>query len=124
MKALRTTAIALIILALLASCHTTKEIEKEQRTDTIYFTQYKVDSVDRWHTHYEYLQGDTIFVVDSFYRDRWRTLTDTAYKYRTITKTETKEVVKEVKKYVWQPFAILSVLLAAASAYLIYRLKK
>lgn len=32
------------------------------------------DSVDRWHTHYEFLRGDTLHLVDTFYRDRLLTI--------------------------------------------------
>ena len=32
------------------------------------------DSVDRWHTHYEFLRGDTLHLIDTFYRDRLLTI--------------------------------------------------
>lgn len=41
---------------------------------TEYHNSIMHDSVDRWHTHYEFLQGDTLHLVDTFYRDRLVTL--------------------------------------------------
>lgn len=41
---------------------------------TEYHNSIMHDSVDRWHTHYEFLQGDTLHLIDTFYRDRLVTL--------------------------------------------------
>lgn len=41
------------------------EVRYVNSTDTIR------DSIDRWHTHYEYLRGDSVRIVDTFYCDRW-----------------------------------------------------
>lgn len=100
----------LLTALLLAGCKTQKSVSIEYRHDTAYMTQYKVDSVDRWHTHYEYVKGDTISIIDSIYIYRYLRTTDTAYKYKTITKTDTKEVVKVENVYVWKPFFVVFML--------------
>ena len=41
---------------------------------TEYHNSIMHDSVDRWHTHYEFLRGDTLHLIDTFYRDRLVTL--------------------------------------------------
>ena len=92
------------IAALLAGgCSSTKEVEHVYHHDTVYSNSVVHDSVDRWHTHYEYLRGDTLHMIDTFYRDRWHIAHDTAYK--TVVDVQTQEVVKvEVqKKYIWWP---------------------
>lgn len=117
-------AAAISAAFLFGSCKSYKEIEKERIADTVYFTQYKTDSVDRWRTHYEYIKGDTFYISDSFYIDRWHIRTDTTYSYKTITKTETKEVVKERKVYVWKPFAVILAIAIAATTALFIKYRK
>ena len=102
------TALALIVLLTIAAllvggCSSTKEVEHVYHHDTVYNNSVVHDSVDRWHTHYEYLRGDTLHMIDTFYRDRWHVAHDTAYK--TVVDVQTQEVVKvEVqKKYIWWP---------------------
>lgn len=102
------TALALIVLLTIAAllvggCASTKEVEHVYHHDTVYSNSVVHDSVDRWHTHYEYLRGDTLHMIDTFYRDRWHIAHDTAYK--TVVDVQTQEVVKiEVqKKYIWWP---------------------
>lgn len=46
-------------------CEPVVERVVENHTEVVH------DSVDRWHTHYEYLLGDTVRVVDSVMVDRW-----------------------------------------------------
>lgn len=41
------------------------EVRYEHSRDTVH------DSVDRWHTHYEFVKGDTMHSIDTFYQDRW-----------------------------------------------------
>lgn len=92
----------------LGGCSTPKEVVYINTHDTIYQNKVIHDSVDRWHTHYEYIKGDTLHSIDTFYQDRWHLRTDTLYKTDVITetKTEVKEVEKKV--YVWWPcFVIL-----------------
>ncbi len=51
--------------------------------DTVYQNTVQHDSIftDRWHTHYEYIKGDTLHLIDTFYTDRWRSkeVHDTTY---------------------------------------------
>lgn len=102
------TALALIVLLTIAAllvggCASTKEVEHVYHHDTVYSNSVVHDSVDRWHTHYEYLRGDTLHMIDTFYRDRWHIAHDTAYK--TVVDVQTQEVEKVVEKkvYVWWP---------------------
>lgn len=41
------------------------EVRYVNSTDTVR------DSIDRWHTHYEFLRGDSVIIFDTFYCDRW-----------------------------------------------------
>ncbi len=86
-----------------SACSSTREIEKVYVHDTLRTTNVRVDSVDRWHTHYEYLLGDTCFIRDTFFVTRWRveTKTDTLIDHITDTKTDTR--IEERKVYVWWP---------------------
>ena len=102
------TALCLFVLLTIAAllvggCSSTKEVEHVYHHDTVYSNSVVHDSVDRWHTHYEYLRGDTLHVIDTFWRDRWHVAHDTAYK--TVVDVQTNEVEKIVEKKVpvWWP---------------------
>ena len=91
------------ILFMCCGCKGAKEIEYVYHHDTVYSNSVVHDCVDRWHTHYEYLRGDTLHMIDTFYRDRWLVAHDTAYK--TVVDMQTRDVEKVVEKkiYVWWP---------------------
>ena len=91
------------IMFMCCGCRGAYEVEHIYHHDTVYSNSVVHDSVDRWHTHYEYLRGDTLHVIDTFWRDRWHVAHDTAYK--TVVDVQTKEVEKVVEKkvYVWWP---------------------
>ena len=95
--------IVVAIMVMCCSCSSIKEVEHVYHHDTVYSNSVVYDSVDRWHTHYEYLRGDTLYMIDTFYRDRWHIAHDTAYK--TVVDVQTREVenVIEKKVYVWWP---------------------
>lgn len=104
------TALCLFVLLTIAAllvggCASTDHIRETTKMvhDTVYSNSVVHDSVDRWHTHYEYLRGDTLHVIDTFYRDRWHVAHDTAYK--TVVDVQTRDVEKVVEKkvYVWWP---------------------
>lgn len=88
-----------IAALLVGGCSGTKEVEHVYHHDTVYCNSVVHDSVDRWHTHYEYLRGDTLHVIDTFYRDRWHVAHDTAYK--TVVDVQNVEVEKIVEKKVY-----------------------
>ena len=102
----------LIVTIFSSSCHQPKEVVRiDYQHDTITKIERLVDSVDRWHTHYEYLQGDTIRLVDTFYLAKWHTHTDTLH----VTDTRYKEIDKpvEVVKYrvpLWCWLSLLAIL--------------
>lgn len=89
----------LLLLLLLTSCGSQREVEHVWHHDTVAVHSVVHDSVDRWHTHYEYVRGDTLHVIDTFYRDRWHVAHDTAYK--TVVDVQTNEVEKIVEKKVY-----------------------
>lgn len=101
------TALCLFVLLTIAAllvggCANTghlRESTKMVQIDTVYNNSVVHDSVDRWHTHYEFVKGDTLHMIDTFYRDRWHVAHDTAYK--TVVDVQTVEVEKVVEKKVY-----------------------
>lgn len=114
--------IVITILVMCCSCSTPREIEHVYHHDTVYSNSVVHDSVDRWHTHYEFIKGDTLHMIDTFYRDRWHVAHDTAYK--TVVDVQTRDVEKVVEKkvYVWWPSLIIIVLCVAGFCF--YKIKK
>ena len=115
------TALALIVLLTIAAllvggCSSTKEVEHVYHHDTVYSNSVVHDSVDRWHTHYEFVKGDTLHMIDTFWRDRWHVTHDTAYK--TVVDVQNVEVEKIVEKKVyvlwplWVAIGIVAVIVA------------
>ena len=93
-------AVALICLTVSAtSCRSTNEIVKEVPVhDTTYITKTQRDStyIDRWRT--EYIKGDTVFVTNNQITVKYRTNTDTAYKYIEKPVEVVVSQIKEVEK--------------------------
>lgn len=84
-----------IIAACLASCRSVRTIAVDKPIyihDTLHTERVRVDSVEvtKWHT--EYMQGDTVRLVDSVY------IRQTSYKHDTIREIQEKPV--EVEKVV------------------------
>lgn len=112
--------VTLICCLMFSGCASTKEVEHVYHHDTVYSNSVVHDSVDRWHTHYEFIKGDTLHMIDTFYRDRWHVAHDTAYK--TVVDVQTRDVEKVVEKkvYVWWPCLVaLGVILAGGVWWLI-----
>lgn len=115
----------LILIALLmGSCASTKHIEPVIVHDTISHIEYKntiiYDSVDKWHTHYEYI--DTCggkSTVDTFYTYRIHTMRDTVNVSDTVyTEVPVEHViVKEHTKVIFWPVVLLIFLGACVYAY-------
>lgn len=74
--------------------------------DTVYQNTVQHDSIftDRWHTHYEYIKGDTLHLIDTFYTDRWRSkeVHDTTYISNDVPVPYEVKVEVEKKLYWWQ----------------------
>jgi hypothetical protein len=105
--------IAVAILFMCCSCSSAKDVEHVYHHDTVYCNSVVHDSVDRWHTHYEFIKGDTLHMIDTFWRDRWHVAHDTAYK--TVVDVQTRDVEKVVEKkvYVWWPcWVVLGIAIA------------
>lgn len=113
--------IVITIFVMCCSCSTPREIEHVYHHDTVYSNSVVHDSVDRWHTHYEYLRGDTLHMIDTFYRDRWHIAHDTAYK--TVVDVQTREVEKVVEKkvYVWWPCWVVLGIAVLSLIYCLFR---
>lgn len=84
-----------IIAACLASCRSVRTIAVEKPIyihDTLSVERVRVDSVEvtKWHT--EYMQGDTVRLIDSVY------IRQTSYKHDTIREIQEKPV--EVEKVI------------------------
>ncbi len=74
--------------------------------DTVYQNTVQHDSIftDRWHTHYEYIKGDTLHMIDTFYTDRWRSkeVHDTTYISNDVPVPYEVKVEVEKKLNWWQ----------------------
>lgn len=84
-----------IIAAFLASCRSVRTISVDKPIyihDTLHTESVRVDSVEvtKWHT--EYMQGDTVRLIDSVY------IRQTSYKHDTIREIQEKPV--EVEKII------------------------
>ena len=118
--------IAFAILVMCCGCKTPdhlRESTKMVQRDTVYCNSVVHDSVDRWHTHYEFIKGDTLHMIDTFYRDRWHVAHDTAYK--TVEDVQTRDVEKVVEKkvYVWWPcWVVLGIAVVLALCVIFLRL--
>ena len=99
MKAIRFT-LMLSLVACLAGCRTVRVIEQVpvEVHDTMYQKVVQRDSIytDRWHT--VEVKGDTVFLTNNQITVKYRTVTDTAYKYIEKPVTVTVEQIKEVEK--------------------------
>jgi hypothetical protein len=106
----RLAAIVLLASAICSSCRTIRVIEQVpvKVHDTAYVSKVMHDStyIDRWHT--VEVDGDTVYVTEQQIVSKWRTITDTAYKYIekpvTVTVEQIKEVERELTK--WQKFRL------------------
>ena len=117
--------IAFAISVMCCSCKAPDHLRETTKMvhDTVYSNSVVHDSVDRWHTHYEFIKGDTLHMVDTFYRDRWHIAHDTAYK--TVVDVHNVEVEKVVEKkvYIWWPcWVALGVIVALALCVIFLRL--
>ena len=115
--------VALAVLVL-AGCKGTTRIEKEYIHDTTRVVDVRVDSVDRWHAHYEYLKGETVMVLDTFYYAVHHYHHDTVQKKTVEYRDRDVERIKEKKMYVWKPFAAIAAAVVAAAGVAVYKSRK
>lgn len=95
MKKYRIALLLAIIAVCFASCRSVRTITVDKPVyihDTLHTESVRVDSVEvtKWHT--EYMQGDTVRLIDSVY------IRQTSYKHDTIREIQEKPV--EVEKVV------------------------
>lgn len=60
-----------MLMLLLSSCCTQTKVVTEYRDRYITQTDVRIDSIYRDRYHTEYMRGDTVFVHDSIWLDRW-----------------------------------------------------
>lgn len=118
-------------VVLLIGCGSSKKVLVPVH-DTVVHTEYVTsiihDSVDRWKTHYEYIKGDTVRIIDSVYTSKYFKTIDTMYVTDTVKESTTiiqPEVVVKSKTN-WLSIIILSslLLLSLCGYWLLYHFKK
>lgn len=120
----------LLPLITFTSCRTLRVIEQVpvEVHDTAYVAKVMHDStyIDRWHT--VEVKGDTVFVTDQQITVKWRTHTDTAYKYVEKPVKVTVEQIKEVEKPLtkWQKFKMRGFwwLAVGLAGYILWRTRR
>lgn len=65
---------------------TVPDVHNFYHTNTIH------DSVDRWHTHKEYINGDTVRIIDSVRIGNYHSGTDTVYQVDSIPVIDTASI--------------------------------
>lgn len=122
------TIVGVVLLAYIASsCSGQKRLTQvEYIHDTTIKTTIAYDSIDRWHTHYEYVSGDTIRCVDTFYCDRWHQLRDTTKMVEVQYRDVEREVAVEKELTWWQQCKMKGfwLLLAGIVVYVLWRTRK
>lgn len=74
--------------------------------DTVFKTEIKHDStfIDRWHTHYEYIKGDSVRTIDTFFVKQFieKKIHDTTYVSKEVMVPCEVEKPVEKKLNLWQ----------------------
>jgi hypothetical protein len=82
--------------------------------------------VDRWHTHYEYIKGDTIYNIDTFYHNIYKEkqVHDTSYISKEIPVPYPVEKLVEKELNPWQKATMVlgNLLIFALVGVLVYKL--
>lgn len=123
--------IVLIILASLCSCGQVKYVTQVQHdTTTVYQnnTIYQHDSIYVYKDRYIHVKGDTVYVTETLFKDRWKI----KEVHDTVFKEKIKEVEKETPIYIekklnWfqKLFLVLGKILSAGLIlFIIYKLLK
>lgn len=120
-----------VLLAILTGCGTRRQTETDVtykvRTDTVYLSRTRTDSVLMRDSVYltEYMRGDTVYVYKYRQAVRWRdrTATDTIYKAVTDTLYRDRETIRTVEKRPKLGASLLALLAAVlcATGYLLGR---
>lgn len=122
------------LLFFLTACGVHKNIPQVVQRDTTYIhhtnTEYVHDSVTVFKDRIIREKGDTVYITETLYKDRWRD----RYKTDTLYKDRIKEVEKEVIKEVEKPLSffqklfitlgkVLSIVALLYGAYLLLKTK-
>lgn len=129
---MKTTKIQLMALALfavlVASCGAARvQTQTIYVRDTTYISKLQVDSVYKRDSVFVKEKGDTIYKYIERYRDRYKFLRDTIYRYKVDSVYVDKERVVKVEKQLtaWQRFKMRGfwALLAAMACWIVWKNK-
>lgn len=115
-----------IVVLLLYSCGATRvQTQTIYVRDTTYVSKVQVDSVYKRDSVFVKEKGDTIYKYVERYRDRYKFLRDTIYRYKVDSVYVDKERVVKVEKQLtaWQRFKMRGfwILAAVIGGYLVWK---
>lgn len=102
----------------------------EQQIDTVYKsnTVYQHDSIYVYNNIFTEVKGDTVYIRETLYKDRWKTkeVHDTTYRDKIIEKTITEEKIVEKKLTFFQELFIRlgKILSIALILFVLYKVLK
>lgn len=117
-----------LVVLLLCSCGATRvQTQTIYVRDTTYVSKVQVDSVYKRDSVFVKEKGDTIYKYVEKYRDRYKFLRDTIYRYKVDSVYVDKERVVKVEKQLtaWQRFRLRGfwALLAAIACWIVWKNK-
>ena len=115
-----------LVVLLLCSCGATRvQTQTIYVRDTTYVSKVQVDSVYKRDSVFVKEKGDTIYKYVERYRDRYKFLRDTIYRYKVDSVSVDKERVVKVEKQLtaWQRFKMRGfwILAAVIGGYLVWK---
>lgn len=115
-----------LVVLLLCSCGATRvQTQTIYVRDTTYVSKVQVDSVYKRDSVFVKEKGDTIYKYVERYRDRYKFLRDTIYRYKVDSVYVDKERVVKVEKQLtaWQRFKMNGfwILVAVIGGYLVWK---
>ena len=115
-----------LVVLLLCSCGATRvQTQTIYVRDTTYVSKVQVDSVYKRDSVFVKEKGDTIYKYVERYRDRYKFLRDTIYRYKVDSVYVDKERVVKVEKQLtaWQRFKMRGfwILAAVIGGYLVWK---
>lgn len=118
-----------LVVLLLCSCGATRvQTQTIYVRDTTYVSKVQVDSVYKRDSVFVKEKGDTIYKYVERYRDRYKFLRDTIYRYKVDSVYVDKERVVKVEKQLtaWQRFRLRGfwILAAIIGGYIVWKFRR
>jgi len=120
-----------LILIICCSCGQIKYVPTvEHQIDTVYKSNnvYQHDSIYIYNNVFTEVKGDTVYIRETLYKDRWKVkeVHDTTYRDKVIEKTVTEEKIVEKELTVFQRLfiALGKILSAVLILFIIYKIIK